>query len=311
MERELKRAYYDVHNPTAFTSKSNLIKKFKGKYGLDEISDWAARQDNITRHAGRQTRFRRLPTLAHGRNEIWHLDTCDMRKYSKANRNVNYFVVCVDVLSRYLHVFAMKDKTTDSVIKGMRKIFAKERPRLAVYTDIGGEYSSRKFKSFLKEYGIELWNAYNTETKATLAEARIKLLKSRLIKYMSHHATERWTDVLDQLCAAVNKSYSRNIGMAPADVKGKEQEKKVFVKLYGSRLGHPTKEASTKVGDTVRISRLRKQFEHAYFSGYSDEKFLVKRIYPRGTHNLIEVEDENDEILHGKFYEKEVIAAKK
>jgi hypothetical protein len=46
----------------------------------------------------------------------------------------------------------------------------------------------------------------------------------RMFRYVTHHRTNRWIDVLDDLVASYNGSYHRSIGTSPNDVTPEKSE---------------------------------------------------------------------------------------
>ena len=67
------------------------------------------------RHAKRH--FKRLTAFAKQINEIWCLDLAFMYKLLDTNNGVKYFLVFVDLLSRFVRVQPMKSKfSADAVI---------------------------------------------------------------------------------------------------------------------------------------------------------------------------------------------------
>jgi hypothetical protein len=64
----------------------------------------------------------------------------------------------------------------------------------------------------------------NYEIKAACVERFNRSLKTRMFRYLTHHRTNRWIDVLDDLVASYNGSYHRSIGMSPNDVTPEKSE---------------------------------------------------------------------------------------
>jgi len=141
--------------------------------------------------------------------------------------------------------------------------------------------------------------------KASLAENKIKQIKQRLEKYMAHTGERKWIDVLPKIIAGINKTFNRNMGMAPIDVNSKAREKEVFINLYKHILGAPAPPSSYKKGDRVRISHLRSRYAKGYMQNYSQEEFLIKRVLPKFKENLLLLQDQNKQNIVGQFYPKE------
>jgi len=303
MNRKLTRHYYTPSYPEAFTSRSNLVKRFGKDYDPNEIRDWADSQNNITRFAPAPAKFKRRFMLAHAKNSIFCIDTAFMPKFAKSNKGAIYFTVFVDILSRMLYCFAMKRKRPSDVIKGLEKIFKTVKPTLGVYSDNGGEYG-RLFTNFLAKNGIQHWKSRN-ETKSNLAELKIKQVKQRLYKYLSHTGKKNWTLALPGIVRSINSTYSRNIGCAPIEIQTREDEKRVFLKLYGKKIGIPAPENSMKVGEKYRISHLRENFRKRYLETFTEELFTLNKKINKQDTNLVRLSAHDGEVK-GSMYPEEV-----
>lgn len=307
MERILKRNYYDKNYSTSYTSKTALIKKFKHQFPEKDIAEWADKQENITRFAPAAKRFPRQTVFAHLFNDILMIDLAFMLKFAKWNKNYKYFAVLTCCLSRFTYVFKLKTKKSDEVIDQLKKLFKKIKPRILA-SDFGGEFNSKRYLDFLKSANVEDWKLKNTETKACLAEVRIKLIKSRIYKYMAANNTKVWIDHIDDAVRNLNNTYTKNIDMSPAEaLADKKNEKIIFLKLYSKKIGWPTKRTSLKPGDKLRISHYKHTFRKGFLENFTDEIFSLKKVIPRDNKiNLFQLEDSGGETIKGLFYPKEV-----
>lgn len=75
---------------------------------------------------------------------------------------------------------------------------------------------------------------------------------------MTYSNDERYIDTLEQIVTGYNASYHSSIGMAPKDVNEKNQEE-IWLRLYPPV--SPIVKARLRVGDSVRISKARLQFQ--------------------------------------------------
>ena len=65
--------------------------------------------------------FSRLKAVAYRINEIWSVDVAYMDKIAKHNNGVEYLLVAVDVLSRYLIVQPMKALYAKDAVEAFKK----------------------------------------------------------------------------------------------------------------------------------------------------------------------------------------------
>ena len=88
-------------------------------------------------------------------NDIWSADIVDLSNLSKYNNGYKYLLTIIDIYSRYVFVFALKDKTSKSVLNCFKKL--KPYPN-NLWVDRGGEFLSREFKSFCKQNDINIYH---------------------------------------------------------------------------------------------------------------------------------------------------------
>lgn len=211
----------------------------------------------------------------------------------------------IDCFSKYLFVEPLKRKTTEAIIEGFRCIFKKTRRRCErLRTDKGGEYNSRKFRAFMKENEIIYSNTQNPETKCSIAERCVKTVKHKIFKYLSYTKAYRYVDVLDDIVKAYNNGYHRTIKMAPSEVNEKNILQ-VYRNIKDSQKMPQKKRPKLKVGDYVRLSKSKTEFQKSYLPIWTQEVFKVKSIANRNP-VVYYVQDLSGEELKGTFYEPEL-----
>jgi hypothetical protein len=115
----------------------------------------------------------------------------------------------------------------------------------------------------------------------------------------------RYVDMLPDLVYSYNNSQHRSIKTKPALVNA-ENEDDVFHTLYGSVFDnvHPVK-YKFKIGDLVRISKIKRKFEKGYLPNFSKEIFTVSKTLPRNP-PVYKLKDYDGEQLKGTVYDKEL-----
>ena len=127
------------------------------------------------------------------------------------------------------------------------------RKPLRLQTDAGKEFYNAPFRRMLEKEGIHHFLTHE-DAKASVVERFNRTLKQRMYHYFTACNTWAYLSVLPQLLDGYNRSFHRSIGMAPREVRDKN-EGTVWTKLYGKRL---------KVGDRVRLSKKHRPFKKGY-----------------------------------------------
>ena len=162
----------------------------------------------------------------------------------------------------------------------------------------GTEFKNKEFQNFLKNK-IHFFTTENPETKASIVERFQRTLKTRMWKYLTHHRTLRYVDILPKLVHGYNHAYHRSIKCAPVSVTLKN-EPQVSKNLYGksnSKKGKP----KFKVDDFVRINKTKYTFDKGYLPNWTQELFQILAVVKTQTPITHKIKDLEGEVVKGTF----------
>jgi hypothetical protein len=308
VDEYLKSVYYDPKRPGSFVGAENLYRDVKeeGKLKLSrkQILEWLMSQDAYTLHKPARRNFKRNRVFVRGIDEEWQMDLADMQSLKHYNDGYRYLLVCIDVFSKYAWLVPIKSKTGPSIVEAFKVILSSGRKPQKIMTDQGTEFFNKPFQTLLNGENIQLFNTFN-ETKASVVERVIRTFKTKMWRYFTAKKTMRYVDMLPDLVYSYNNSQHRSIKTKPALVNA-ENEDDVFHTLYGSVFDNvqPVK-YKFKIGDLVRISKIKRKFEKGYLPNFSKEIFTVSKALPRNP-PVYKLKDYDGEELKGTFYDKEL-----
>ena len=126
-----------------------------------------------------------------------------------------------------------------------------------------------------------------------------------IVKISDRKPAYIWVDdMLDDLVSKYNNSYHSTIRMRPIDASKLENESEVWENLF-----RDDKQAKTskkfKIGDTVRISRIKGIFEHGFLPNWTEQIYKIHEINNSTPVTYI-LKDLKDEIIEGGFYKEEL-----
>ena len=302
----LKKIYYDINNPYAFTSIRNLYKAGKSKdksLTLEETKNWLTKQDAYTKHAPAYYKFTRRKVLTRGLGDQAQADLISLIPLAKYNDGHKYIFTMIDCFSRYLYAFPIKSKTPKEIIRVLKLVLGKTKFNY-LQTDDGVEFTSKKVQEYLKNKKIK-WFSVDSDLKASIVERVNRTLKNYLYRYFTANNTLRYINVLPKLVDGYNNRIHSTTKIQPINVTRKNQSQ-IWERLYSEYLKKSNKKFKFKINDEVRISKYKKQFKRGYLPTYTDETFMIidrlNTIPP--TYKLM---DKNNEILKGILYEKELV----
>jgi hypothetical protein len=309
MEDVLEEVYTNPRDPGSFGGVEKLrrsLKKLKYHVTVEKVADWLKKKDTYTKNRPARKNFKRNPVIATHIDAQWQGDLAEMGNIASSNDGVRYLLILIDVVSKYVWVEPLKSKNGPTVLQGFKDLFGRiERKPQKLQTDEGKEFLYHGVQSFLKENKIGFFTL-KSDKKAALAERVIRTLKEKIARYMHEKHTRRYVDVLDDLVASYNDTYHTSIKRAPAEVNEKN-EGSVLNALYGHLWKEKKqKPPKLKVGDFVRISRVKGIFSKGYTGKWTKEIFIVQKVVESKPYVMYQLRDWKNVSIEGSFYEHEV-----
>ena len=188
--------------------------------------------------------------------------------------------------------------------KKVEEFLAKQRVYTLIHTDKGLEFINKPTQNLFQKLGIH-WFTTENETKAQVVERFNRTLKSKMYKYFTANNTKTWIDIIHDLIFNYNNSYHRSIKMTPVEASLEKNSKSVYDSLFPNEKIGKLK-GKFKVGDRVRISKKRKDFTKGYLPNFTEEIFVILKVLETDPPTYI-LNDMNDEIIKGSFYEQELV----
>jgi len=123
-------------------------------------------------------------------------------------------------------------------------------------------------------------------------------------KYFSANNTFKYIDILQTFVDKYNNEFHESIKMTPIEASNKKNENLVWRNLYGD-LKLASDSPKYAIGDKVRITKKKRQFEKGYTPNWTEEIFTISKIQYTDpiTYKII---DYNNEEIEGTFYEQEL-----
>ena len=241
-------------------------------------------------------KFNKRKVYSQFKDNIWGVDLADMQSLSKKNNSIKYLLCVIDLFSKYAFVIPLKDKKVISIVNAFNKtIKQSNRKPNKIWVDQGIELSNRVFKKWLSDNDIIMHSTFN-EGKSVVAERFIRALKNKLYKHMTATGKNVYYDVLDDIVNEYNNTKHNTIKMKPIDV---GDNKRVYIDE------HNEKDSRFKVGDRVRISKLKNIFAKGYTPNWSKEIFIVDKINDTVPYTY-NIKDLNGEEIIVSFYDREL-----
>ena len=164
--------------------------------------------------------------------------------------------------------------------------------------------SSTQYQSLMQCYRINLYSTYSN-LKAYICECFNRTLKQKMWVQFSLYGKYTWLDILPNLLKVYNNSEHRTHGMKPKDA---TLANEVEIHARFSRQSKIVTKPKFKIGEKVRVSKIKQIFEKGYTPNWSTEIFTISQVMATSpvTYKL---KDYRDQSIAGGFYEQELLKA--
>lgn len=236
-------------------------------------------------------------------DDLWQADLIEMIPYSRENKGFRYILAVIDCFSKYAWAVGIKRKTAKDVAEAFKVVLSKRKPS-NLQTDHGKEFYNHLFKKLVDSHGINHYSTFSN-MKASIIERWNKTLKNMLWKEFSLQGSYKWIDVLSSLVKKYNGTKHRTIGMKPMSVSHANES--IVAQNYIKKRNKQT--PKFKIGDSVRVSKLKTEFRKGYLPNWSTEIFKIHQVKKTNPCTYI-LKDMRGDIIAGGFYEQEIQKAK-
>ena len=255
-------------------------------------------------------KYKRLKTInVINNNEQWEIDLADNKDLARYNNQYRYWLVCIDVYSRYCWVVLLKTKTAKNVAEKFEKIIVNEGVSPdKIQSDEGSEFQDIR-KVLSKKYNFTMFNTYNREIKASHVERVIGTLKTMVRRVLTMTDNNRYVEYLPMILKRYNESPHKSLeGMTPKQIYRNKSKNTTMKSILLRRMLNPITFTKNilKQGATVRIARTKTNiFEKASLRRWTNEKFIIKKVFITDPVTY-ELNDLNGEKIQGTFYREEL-----
>lgn len=200
------------------------VEYFKGKFTSQQVKD-AIQKTQVHQTTIKATPDRSLyvpintdPTLQSYQTDLMFLD--DLKSF---NKNYSILFVFINVMSRNLYVYPLKNKNTTSIIKALKQFIEDINYNIDyLYSDSGSEFISKEFKDILDKREIKQKLIQN-KSSLSIVERANKTIRNNINKYLIANNTNRYIDKLDDIIENINTTRHSTIKVKPDDSTLKDQ----------------------------------------------------------------------------------------
>ena len=276
---DLNNLYKKYNYPGA--QKLYLIAKKEGlNYTQKQVSDFTKTQQ-ITQLYTKSVK----PSghiLAYNPNSILQMDLIDMSNFSKTNKGITFLLFIIDVFTRKAYAYPLKNKTIQEIEEKINQHFKINGYPSYITSDNEKAFVSHKIQQLLKSHGIFHDKVDKGNHKALgVLDRAVLTIKRAIFKHFTEMKTTKYINELDNIINAYNETPHNSIlDMTPNEV-AKNKANTEAIQIINHRKFREMKTGSGpkfKVGDIVRVEKLKKTFTRGYDRIFSKNTHTIKNI---------------------------------
>lgn len=225
MDEVYKLFYNTQHGFKSFNALYEVVKEKGIKVPKKELKEWYDAQavNQLTKTPKVHYNKIQSPYNAVG---VLQMDLMDISRLSRENKNYKFIMNVIDVYSRYVWSFPLKNKEAGSVAVALKKVLEEIKKKfpdntLTLTTDQGKEYEGAVNK-LCKEYEVARYfndpNAVTAHTITAVVERYHRTLLNKMRKFMTFNDSLSFIDELDSFTKNYNETIHSTLKAKPEDV---------------------------------------------------------------------------------------------
>ena len=253
-------------------------------------------------------KFQRIQIQTHYKDECWSIDLIDRSSLAKYNKNYKFIFTIIDNHTKYAWAIPLKDKSGKSTTAAFKNLLetSKRKPH-KIWSDRGKEFYNTTFLHYLREQNIQIYSTYS-DLKAVFVERFNRTLLDLIKEPMYIEGKGNWLNHLDAALDKYNNRVHGTTKMTPFEMSFNTLIRAASPNLIpkNDNNNHNNKLPKFQVGDFVRVPDKRNIYSKGYTTNWNRELFKIHSINKTNpvTYTL---NDENGEIIQGKYYEQELL----
>ena len=304
----LRNNYVNPRSGISFSGVNKIYNYYNRIIPISEINQFLSENDSYTLHS-KTFKKKFNPTFIKYKGQQFQADLIDVGNLSRSNDGINFLLTIICSFTKKAWISPLKSKKGENVLKGFKSILkVSEKIPRSILTDAGGEFNL--VRKWCVQQNINTYLPYSS-LHGAIVERFNQTIKNRIYRWMDHFKTERYIPHLDNILEGYNNSNHRSIGVSPNiawNDKSIHPQIREKLQLYYDKFKH--KKPKFQIGDIVRIKLLHKS---SFFKGYdiqnNQELFEIYRVtinLPVPMYEIQSLENPNEGVLKGKFYEYEL-----
>jgi hypothetical protein len=308
-DMHVKDAYTTPGNKAAFSGVNNVHEQYSD-LTQEQIKDVLSEVRAYTLHREVKKVRKHNPFFIYFKRQQIQMDLIDISSLKKWNDGITFLLVAIDCATKKAWCRALLNKSATTTLRSIKLIINEmDTPPKSLFFDKGREFINRQVREAMHDLGIKIYHP-NSELKAAIAERFNRTLQDLIFKYLTHNETNRYIDVLHSLLETYNSRGHRTLSyMSPneADLDTSKNHVISVLNHYYTQFTRKKVRTRFKVGDVVRVAKMKSPFYRGYNERFSRDLYEVVNVHRRMPIPTFVLKSlDTEEVVEGRFYNNEL-----
>jgi hypothetical protein len=308
-EKYVKRRFLTPRSPASFTTVSNFVRNNKQFKDYKFVSNVLSDLKTYGMFAPVKKIFPRRRVIVSFPNQIHACDLADVSRYAKTPGNQNTHFLCVfsDLFSKYMWVYPMKNKGTSEMLRVMKKHLDSKKNRCQkIWMDREKSAYSKEVLKYLDSVNVKLYST-GSPLKSVFAEIAIRILKTKIEKWMHFAQSKKYISVLQNLVESYNDTINSKTKFTPNQVMTNPKlTSEAWYNQYKDIMDNDPLKPNLSTGDTVRIANNKLIFDKGYQQTHTEELFIVDEVVETETVPMYRLKSIDGQKINSLFYSQQL-----
>ena len=198
-----------------------VIRQFYLGISRQKVHEFLKRDNSLRIHNNMSEKpiissFRPEYPMQHWQMDITHLDRPVI---VKQNKNYKYILVIIDIFSKYVYMYPLKEKSAENIAKWLLKLFLTGDIPMILHSDNAQEFTGQILSNVCMQFNVIQRNGsvYSPQTQG-FVENKNKHIKNLLNYYFIKYDTYKYYDILDRVCFTINNTIHSVTGYTPLQI---------------------------------------------------------------------------------------------
>jgi len=295
-EATLHRLYYDDKFLVGINKLYHLAQQFPTPPSRSQVADWLKRQEVYQLHYHPRRTGTIKSIVAKNPGKIFQADLIDFNR--RPDGLYRYILVMIDAFSRKIYLKPLKDKTAQSIAKGIETIYEENKLEGMRLIQTDNEFDTNNLVEFFEAKGIKhLTGIARRPQSQGIVERANGMIKNLISRNQTLTGKKRWVSDLPVVERVYNATLNKTTKFAPDDAEYNREEVAANIKVQAHKHA-PTDKDDIRTGDRVRLRVFKGTLDKFSDQTFTKEIYTVVRVrksskpYLRTTYRVMNDEGE-------------------